>query len=78
MRDHGRMGEETVEIAVGPEGIRLGQLLKLASIVDSGGEAKALLESGEVRVNGRAETRRGAQLKPGDTVHAAGRRVRVR
>ena len=71
------MAADTVEIDVGPEGIRLGQLLKLASIVDSGGEAKALLESGEVRVNGRPETRRGAQLKPGDTVHAAGRRIRV-
>jgi ribosome-associated protein len=66
------------EFAVGPEGIRLGQLLKLAGLVDTGGEAKALLESGEVRVNGRPDTRRGAQLKPGDTVHAAGRRIRVR
>lgn len=78
MRDDGLMAADPVEIAVGPEGIRLGQLLKLASIADSGGEAKALLESGEVRVNGRPETRRGTQLKPGDTVHAAGVRIRVR
>jgi ribosome-associated protein len=78
MRDDVRMSEESVEVEVGPEGIRLGQLLKLASIVDSGGEAKALLEAGGVRVNGRPEARRGAQLKPGDTVHAAGVRIRVR
>ena len=78
MRDDVRMSEESVEIEVGPGGIQLGQLLKLASIVDGGGEAKALLESGGVRVNGRAETRRGAQLKAGDTVHAAGARIRVR
>ena len=78
MRHHEGMGEGGAEIEVGPDGIRLGQLLKLASLVDSGGEAKALLESGEVRVNGRPETRRGAQLKPGDTVHAAGQRIRVR
>ena len=78
MRHDGRMREESVEIQVGPDGIRLGQLLKLASLVDSGGEAKALLESGEVHVNGRPETRRGAQLKPGDTVHAPGVRIRVR
>jgi ribosome-associated protein len=78
MRDDVRMSGESVEIAVGPEGIRLGQLLKLASIVDSGGAAKALLESGGVRVNGRTETRRGAQLRAGDTVFAAGARIRIR
>jgi ribosome-associated protein len=50
--------------------IRLGQLLKTAGFVDSGGEAKALLESGSVLVNGEPETRRGRQLHPGDTVAA--------
>ncbi len=71
------MGEGSIEVEVGTAGIRLGQLLKLAAVVDSGGEAKALLEAGEVRVNGRPESRRGAQLRPGDTVHAAGRRIRL-
>jgi ribosome-associated protein len=56
------------EIAVGPEGIRLGQLLKLANIVDSGGAARALLPQGGVTVNGAVETRRGAQLHAGDVV----------
>jgi ribosome-associated protein len=48
--------------------IRLGQLLKLADLVDDGGAAKAVLAQGLVRVNGEVETRRGRQLVPGDTV----------
>ena len=55
--------------------IRLGQLLKAAGCVDSGGEAKALLAAGGVTVNGEPETRRGRQLAPGDVVR---RRRRVR
>jgi ribosome-associated protein len=48
--------------------IRLGQLLKLADLVDSGGEARDLLEHDQVLVNGERETRRGRQLHPGDVV----------
>ena len=66
-----------IEIEVGPEGIRLGQLLKYAGAVDTGGEAKALLESGEVEVNGEVETRRGRQLGPGDEVRVHDRRWRL-
>lgn len=62
---------------MGEDGIRLGQLLKLAGMVDTGGAAKAVLEAGEVTVNGRPETRRGAQLKPGDVVAVHGQRVRL-
>ena len=58
------------------ETIRLGQLLKLAGIARSGGEAKALLAGG-VLVNGVAEARRGRQLHPGDLVEAGGETVRV-
>jgi ribosome-associated protein len=65
------------EMQVGTDGIRLGQLLKLAGMVDTGGAAKAVLEAGEVTVNGRPETRRGAQLKPGDVVAVHGQRVRL-
>ena len=54
--------------------IRLGQLLKLADVVDSGGEAKALLAAGEVAVNGEPEQRRGRQLHDGDVV-AGGRQT---
>lgn len=65
------------EIEVGPEGIRLGQLLKLANIADTGGEAKELLGARLVRVNGEVETRRGAQLHPGDVVSCAGAELRL-
>ena len=57
--------------------IRLGQLLKLADLADSGGDAKALLESNAVRVNGEPETRRGRQLHPGDEVTVGEATVRV-
>jgi len=64
------------EIAISGETIRLGQLLKLAGIAQSGGESKQVLARG-VRVNGEAETRRGRQLRPGDLVEAGGEAVRV-
>jgi ribosome-associated protein len=57
--------------------IRLGQLLKVAGIVDSGGEAKALIADGRVMVNGEPETRRGRQMHAGDTLAAAGQEVRL-
>jgi ribosome-associated protein len=48
--------------------IRLGQLLKLAAVIDSGAEVKALLATERVRVNGQIEARRGRQLYPGDVI----------
>jgi ribosome-associated protein len=57
--------------------IRLGQLLKAAGLVDSGGEAKAVLASGSVTVNGEVETRRGRQLHPGDVVTLGDASVRL-
>lgn len=60
------------EVQISGESIRLGQLLKLAGIADSGGEAKQLLAEGAVLVNGETEDRRGRQLKSGDRVAAGG------
>jgi len=57
--------------------IRLGQLLKAAGLVDSGGDAKLLLASQEVRVNGELEARRGRQLVPGDEVRVGDAAVRI-
>lgn len=48
--------------------IRLEQFLKLAQAVESGGQAKHLIQGGQVMVNGVTETRRGRQLQMGDTV----------
>ena len=64
-----------MDIEVGERGIRLGQLLKLANLVETGGAARGLLESGEVRVNGEVETRRGRQLGVGDVVQCGEERV---
>lgn len=72
------MSHEPVrDVAVRDEGIRLGQLLKLAGLIDTGADAKAILAAGEVTVGGRVETRRGRQLRSGDVVALGGRRVRV-
>lgn len=58
-------------------GIRLGQLLKLAELVETGSEGKELLAEGGVLVNGEVELRRGRQLVSGDVVTARDQSVRV-
>lgn len=65
------------EITITTETIRLGQLLQLANLVDSGSDAKFLLAEGEVLVNGEVETRRGRQLRVGDVVELGDAEVRV-
>lgn len=69
------MSTETIEIR--DESIRLGQLLKLHGIAGTGAEAKDLLAAEEVTVNGAVETRRGATIRPGDVVAAAGEEFTV-
>jgi ribosome-associated protein len=65
------------EVRISGETIRLGQLLKLSGIAESGGDSKALLFAEVVRVNGVPETRRGRQLHDGDLVEARGEAARV-
>jgi ribosome-associated protein len=65
------------DVEVREDGIRLGQLLKLAGLVDSGSDVKVLLEQGVVTVGGRPETRRGRQLRHGDVVAVGDERVRM-
>jgi ribosome-associated protein len=65
------------EIEIRDASIRLGQLLKLADLIDLGSDAKDLLLSGTVEVNGEVETRRGRQLVPGDVVTAHGETVGI-
>ena len=48
--------------------IKLGQFLKLAGLVEDGAEARITIQSGDVRVNGEVETRRGHHLAAGDVV----------
>ena len=56
----------------------LGQALKASSFVGSGGEAKVLIQGGEVLVNGEVETRRGRKLQRGDVVEVGDARLEVR
>ena len=65
------------EVEVREDGIRLGQLLKLAGLVDNGSDVKPLLAQGLVTVGGRLETRRGRQLRKGDVIALGDEKVRL-
>ncbi|QDT36709.1 RNA-binding S4 domain-containing protein [Stratiformator vulcanicus] len=58
--------------AATPETVRLDHFLKIASAVATGGQAKLLIQSGDVTVNSEVETRRRRKLVPGDRVIAQG------
>ncbi|MGW9413380.1 RNA-binding S4 domain-containing protein [Arthrobacter cupressi] len=68
---------EIDEVPIRDEMIRLGQLLKLANLVEDGVEATELIKNGLVKVNGDIEERRGRQLHAGDTVTVNGQTVRI-
>ncbi|WP_424952021.1 RNA-binding S4 domain-containing protein [Deinococcus sp.] len=53
--------------------IDLQDFLKLAGLVETGGEAKFLIQTGEVRLNGEVETRRRKKIRRGDRVRLDGR-----
>ncbi|SFK65033.1 RNA-binding S4 domain-containing protein [Amycolatopsis sacchari] len=65
------------EVVISTDSIRVGQFLKLANVADAGSDARSLLESGRVRVNGEAEDRRGRQLVRGDVVTVGDTELRV-
>ncbi|WP_104091463.1 RNA-binding S4 domain-containing protein [Arthrobacter sp. GMC3] len=69
---------EIIDIPIRDDMIRLGQLLKLASLVEDGVEAADLIKNGMVKVNGEIDERRGSQLHDGDTVTVNGETVRIR
>lgn len=68
---------DPIDVPIRDESIRLGQLLKLANLVEDGGMARELVQEGQVLVDGQVETRRGAQIQTGSVVELAGQRVRV-
>ena len=68
---------EAVEVPITGEMIRLGQLLKLAGVVDDGGHARTLIEDGAVSVDGEVDRRRGRQVRPGSLVDLGETRIRV-
>lgn len=65
------------KILIHTEFIKLDSLLKLAGLVETGGEAKLLIQNGQVEVNGEVCAMRGKKLRPGDTVTLEGRTVAI-
>jgi ribosome-associated protein len=59
---------QQITVPIRDDSIRLGQLLKLAGVVDDGATAREVVEQGLVTVGGEVETRRGRQVRPGDVV----------
>ena len=59
------------------EYIKLGQALKAAGLVDSGVEAKIVIQNGEVTVNGEPDDRRGRKLFDGDIVSYKGKEIKI-
>lgn len=57
--------------------IELKNVLKLLNYVNSGGEAKVIIQNGEISVNNEVETRRGRKLYPGDTVQVKGEIIEI-
>ncbi|MCS5718448.1 RNA-binding S4 domain-containing protein [Herbiconiux sp. CPCC 205763] len=65
------------DVSIGGDSIRLGQFLKFAGLLDTGGIVKEAIIDGLVSVNGEVDRRRGRQLQLGDVVSFDGRRARV-
>ncbi len=69
---------QTHEIELNTEFIKLDQLLKYASIVQSGAEAKLLIADELIRVNGEVCTMRGKKIRPGDIVEFEDQKIVIR
>ncbi len=65
------------EIKIKDEFIKLGQAMKLAGLVDSGIDAKEVIQAGNVSVNGEVDTRRGRKLYPGDVFSYEGSEIKI-
>ena len=64
-------------IIITTEFIKLQDLLKFANLVETGGEAKELIQGGGVQVNGETCTMRGKKIRPGDVVAFDGQKLTV-
>lgn len=67
-----------MEIKIKEEFIKLDQLLKFSNLVESGGEAKIVINDGMVKVNGEIELRRGKKIRKNDVVEFNGELVVVK
>ena len=66
-----------IPVVISTEFIKLQDAMKYANIVYSGGEAKTLIQEGEVKVNGEVCTMRGKKLRAGDTFSFAGQTFKI-
>lgn len=60
------------KVSISTDYITLGQFLKLADCISTGGQAKSFLQETEIFVNGELENRRGRKLVPSDIIKVAG------
>ena len=72
------MIKKTTEITINTEYITLGQFLKLADIVQSGGEAKSFLAENEVEIDGISDNRRGRKLRGGEIIEILGQKYEIK
>ncbi len=70
-------GGDVVEVKITTEFIKLDALLKFAGAVETGGEAKQMIQDGQVSVNGEVCTMRGKKMRPGDAAELSGMRILV-
>ena len=71
------MSSQPIEFAVRGEYIQLDQLLKATGLAQSGGEAHTAVEDGQVKVDGKPESRKRAKLRPGQRVSYQGQTVNI-
>ncbi len=69
--------KKTTPVEITTDYLKLEQLLKIADIVSSGGEAKLFLQENEILVNGEEEHRRGRKLYPGDLITIDGKVYKI-
>jgi len=72
------MIKKQTEITIYSEYITLGQFLKLAGIIETGGEAKSFLAENEVKIDGEVDNRRGRKLRGGEIVEVLGQKYEIR
>ena len=66
---------DQLKVFIKEDFIRLDSALKLASLVSTGGHAKIVIQSGEVKVNGEICTQRGKKLRKGDRAEFEGKEI---
>lgn len=72
------MIKKTTQITITTDYITLGQFLKLADIIESGGEAKSFLAQNEVTIDSVVDNRRGRKLRGGEIVEVLGQRFEIK